>query len=683
MRTRLRPISPTHQLVCSQTNCCTGLTTVKEDVELDVDAQFNAQPQPQDELEADNDEDRRASGAYSALSGTTAHTSHSDEEVAQMDPDIIVDSLPRLAEASDDLVKHLVPQGPDTDPARWKEIRQKDSRLNKQYRNRLAVVGILQPNFGSTEYLHLRTILRALLGTAPSGAGPAAQWRPDAIILKINLAQMVHRLLILCHTRDWDEGSTDAIARLSQVFPEAVAGNEYSPEALDVWLDIAAHVCVAQLEAHAVEHHFDPDVIIENTFYNEHGVFIHLEALALTSLPQPELENALSKVDDLVTKLKSQFHRTGSTGVTAALGKLKSQFRWEALQNHAVRFHEKWKMELDNRIEEAGGVHRIVKELAKQAERRTTAQEAESLRQNALARSTLRKSLGSSSGAAALKRMEKAAAAARNVDVGNRDSANRDLDAKIAKPLPITLPIKTAKRKRFTDPQPNAVQISPDFDEETQEPFQPQQRNGTCRPAQAEDVEELTQEPIQPQQHNGTYHLDQFQDDEMDVPDPTQDEGFQNDTRETDDQRRKRAAIMSAKRGLSQSHPTSSAANPTQYQPLPHQRQRQNPGSGLPPRMEAVEVGEVADPPISDYRRAKEGAARIRIARPPKPARTRLPWSNEEENALITLIENFGGGGINYAALKDLDPTMGGNLLQRSAEDLRFKARNMRVTFMW
>jgi hypothetical protein len=55
----------------------------------------------------------------------------------------------------------------------------------------------------------------------------------------------------------------------------------------------------------------------------------------------------------------------------------------------------------------------------------------------------------------------------------------------------------------------------------------------------------------------------------------------------------------------------------------------------------------------------------------------------EEENALIDLIEQEGGDGISYAKLKALDEQREvPQLAKRSAEDLRFKARNMKETFL-
>ena len=48
----------------------------------------------------------------------------------------------------------------------------------------------------------------------------------------------------------------------------------------------------------------------------------------------------------------------------------------------------------------------------------------------------------------------------------------------------------------------------------------------------------------------------------------------------------------------------------------------------------------------------------------------------------ITLITDYCDDGLSYARLKKLDEVDVDILLGRSAEDMRFKARNMKVTFL-
>jgi hypothetical protein len=108
---------------------------------------------------------------------------------------------------------------------------------------------------------------------------------------------------------------------------------------------------------------------------------------------------------------------------------------------------------------------------------------------------------------------------------------------------------------------------------------------------------------------------------------------------------------------------------------------RRNPGSSFPiPNDPAPGVEEDA---ATKYARSNILAKQNRAAMP-KKVQVRRPWTTEEENALIELIQNHCADGISWSALKNLDVGRGDEALlsARSAEDMRFKARNMRVTMM-
>lgn len=59
--------------------------------------------------------------------------------------------------------------------------------------------------------------------------------------------------------------------------------------------------------------------------------------------------------------------------------------------------------------------------------------------------------------------------------------------------------------------------------------------------------------------------------------------------------------------------------------------------------------------------------------------RARTPWSDAEVEALIDLIATYG---ISWALIKQEDQNRGNVLQKRTPEDLRFKARNMKVDYL-
>ena len=88
-------------------------------------------------------------------------------------------------------------------------------------------LNIPKHSFGSTEYIQPSIVLRALLGVPNMREVPEGPWRPDSVIYKINLAQMLNSMLITLP----GNGSTDittagytAIEHLDLHFASAIAG---------------------------------------------------------------------------------------------------------------------------------------------------------------------------------------------------------------------------------------------------------------------------------------------------------------------------------------------------------------------------------------------------------------------------------------------------------------------------
>lgn len=66
-----------------------------------------------------------------------------------------------------------------------------------------------------------------------------------------------------------------------------------------------------------------------------------------------------------------------------------------------------------------------------------------------------------------------------------------------------------------------------------------------------------------------------------------------------------------------------------------------------------------------------------------KPTQVRTPWTEAEESALIDYIVQECGDGVQYAKIKQIDANSPEQVLERrSAEDIRFKCRNMKETFL-
>ncbi|KAK5133417.1 hypothetical protein LTR08_007756 [Meristemomyces frigidus] len=174
--------------------------------------------------------------------------------------------------------------------------------------------------------------------------------------------------------------------------------------------------------------------------------------------------------------------------------------------------------------------------------------------------------------------------------------------------------------------------------------------------------------------------------DRMQDFDPTQDQGFQTDMRDTTaaDERRRVAQTNIPQRPRAQ--PTG-RTDTVDYEipgrPSASGYSRKNPGSSLPGTIAHLDPNDDSLPRSQRYQRAKNLAKLGRVvALQNRPTQVRTPWSPDEEETLIGLIEDHGGEGVSYAMLKKWDAEEDSVLARRSAEDLRFKARNMKLTYL-
>lgn len=593
----------------------------------------------------------------------------------------MIDVLPDLAAASEKLAHFLVPDGINTKPETWKEIRTPGTRHHKQYNNRIASFNTHKPSFGSQEYIQPRIVLRALLGD-PSGMETPGPWRPDNIIFRINLAQMLNSLLIVCDPSDWTKSAMDALERLDVAFPGGIAGSLFSMEALEFYLQFSAQLTIARLQT-GIEsgEQASIDFQIDSVFYDESENFKYAEALGLDGIEdEQERSLAYTLIDDLVVKLKGPFAAEG-VDATAANGQLKAEYQWDMLKEQAVKYYVHRSEYLDRVIYDVGGVSEILAGLTSEVERRANGKIYEQGKERfAQPSSTPRTSFGG--GMSLLKKrlsmVQPAAPVAQmTAPTGAHDFADNqhlshataqniaesslhagsaelqgshDISGFQAMQQQRAQQMQQSARKqkaRWTDPQPGAVRISAIDDDPSSQ--RPTSMRGKRTHADMED---------------------DF--------DPTQDEGFQTDTRDITgaDQRRREVSFAQTT--------VDPVTGLRTQESSPSKRQRLNPGSSIPQQTQTLDENDADLHPDELYRRAKNTAKFDRVAASQmKPSRVRQPWSDAEESALLALIEQHGAEGVSYAALKACDHDTGGDKLQRrSAEDIRFKARNMKLTLL-
>ncbi|KAI5356893.1 hypothetical protein Slin15195_G089920 [Septoria linicola] len=677
-----------------------------EDVDARLAEQLNAQ---------ENDASPRRISSGSVFSGTTAKTSFSQDEISKLDHEVICEVLPDLFTASEKLTQLLMPNGVSTPPQTWKEIKLTGSRLNKLYSARWDSLRIHKPNLTSVEYVDPSYILRALLNVQSVADVQSAAWRPDDVLHRINISLMLRAVLMQCDPFEWTEEATGALENLDMAFPACIAGSEFSFAALELWLDLAAQVAIHRIESASLT---DPDFSaleeVDNVFFDSDNEFKHAKSLGILTASQEDHDRALEMVKQLVVVLKAPFEQGDGTGVTASNGYLKAQFRWDDFKSHALKYCETRVAELDRRIQSAGGARSIVDGLQQEADRRAHEKKAEQMMQSYTKTGTTpRQSLGSRSAIAKLKEREKQMAAKAPVpaptftapvaqmtapnnipqqeDVITQDFATYQptetvqISEEPQPEVPSTAQQALARfsatqkqnarkaKARLIDRQENAVRISSDMYEESQAPVASNKR--TRR---------------------------QMEEEEDDVPDefePTQDDGFENDSRTHTHAAQRRAEVAFPQRPPRRSPTLEARSSPVAgpstltasaaAQPSPSKRQRKNPGSAIPPPRARLDPEDGEAPSAEFYKRAKQDAKYNRVlSTQERPIQSRVPWSDAEEMALIDLIVEHVGDdeSISYSSLKAIDRSLEENgeamLSIRSAEDIRFKARNMKLTLL-
>ncbi|KAH0362814.1 hypothetical protein KCU65_g7815, partial [Aureobasidium melanogenum] len=162
-----------------------------------------------------------------------------------------------------------------------------------------------------------------------------------------------------------------------------------------------------------------------------------------------------------------------------------------------------------------------------------------------------------------------------------------------------------------------------------------------------------------------------------DVQDPSEDEGFQTDQRTHASHRPRPTSSAAPSRAPVPTGSTQSGRRRRTPEPeSPNKRQRKNPGQLREP------FRSTGDDVIDSHNMAnaltKQYQAENRTIKAPKGRR---PWENDEVKALLELIRD---NGPSWSMIKRIDEARGNSqvLEHRSAEDMRFKARDMKVLYL-
>lgn len=207
----------------------------------------------------------------SNISGTTILQLDSEPD-ADLDPVLMIETLPDLERSARDLLHFLVRREPDPvrivntaarlgDPQSTQGVRFKRKRSNLMNQMRY---------FGNQTYIDVNLVNRSILPILQGKVTVDAEgWRPDPILHRANCARLALEVLV----GGFGNSPKDTIRGLEGKFPapfmEGQLDASHERATFDLALEIRTQILVGELEAHQHDDDFDPFAILDAVFYDE------------------------------------------------------------------------------------------------------------------------------------------------------------------------------------------------------------------------------------------------------------------------------------------------------------------------------------------------------------------------------------------------------------------------------
>ncbi|KEQ70383.1 hypothetical protein M436DRAFT_53593 [Aureobasidium namibiae CBS 147.97] len=648
----------------------------------------------------------------------------SQTELQQLDPDEMESNLEELnAQARKLLGCFKTRTGqPDELESLIRQSQDPESRQRQKADGCRASLAQTQTTFTlAGEYLKLDTILRALLRKRSTQPLPKASraWRPDDVIHKANLAVFVH----IAITQADDGDLADALVTADQDFaspfvrgftrPGAKPQTGYSTlvsETFEFALELRTQLLVIMLNnanptqdtaagmIQSTMLNFDADA---DDYEEEMGAMLSLQTALSHSRHAKGWEHLdphaleTDKYAEKIIQRTEEIRRLLFSGIDnpfvdtlasldSGLIRLQERFPREQFQKHLLKWSNLRLSEIDDSIRKLGGIDEIVGALEDEIRQRLDNPDAyvdedqedreplSSIESSTAAMSNntppvptsstkiparpsvlFRGRPGTSTSAPTSATARKEPGIARNDAQVTEAVASSAALTQDRPRLTGKLAIANARdeqerqKRRFIDPQPNGVRISDDMLE-----------SQSASQRRLPDTQEMEIDPVL----------------SGEVEDPSEDEGYQQDQRNLPGRRLPPRSSTVPYRAPAQAESTQPERRHIASElDTPNKRQRQNPGQLVVPYQAT------ADDDVNSYKIAST-ITRLNQASTYKPQRGRKPWTDEQVGALVRLIRDHG---ISFAHLKRIDDARDNPALEdRTPEDFRFKAREMKVKYL-
>lgn len=348
----------------------------------------------EDDDDDDEDEDvdetnrRRTSKSpdnMSQISGTTANTTHSSQEIADMNAIRIIEYLPELHRTAYELLVLLAPQHASKEEVEKiiRELQVPGTPKADRLRLREHLFNHPREAYGSEQYIRPVYILRKLLKTSDPGEG---NFRLDAILHVANLARMVKDLLVT--PRD-TQNALFLLQALDIAFPgafltkfdtEPLYGKSMMiDETFEMGLQIRTQTVILSLMSIREDPRTAPDELLVDTFYQAPSQRDERLSLYDDSVRNGHPKEIAGMGEDIspakrdvqnkrivqrMGLIRSAFISAEDSTVDVDFDRLDELFPWSIFLTDAVRWSRSRLGEIEQSIKTQGGVESIQKSLA-------------------------------------------------------------------------------------------------------------------------------------------------------------------------------------------------------------------------------------------------------------------------------------------------------------------------------
>lgn len=327
----------------------------------------------------------KSPGAVSAVSGTTVRTSHSAQELVELDPESMMDALPDLLGASNKVLDLLAPRNADEAHilGNTNDLRDPGSRASKNLQRLEGTFQLQRDLYGTEQYINIILVLRKLLDVRrfdEVGSGP---WRPDGVLQMANLTTLAMTFL---PARMLDPIAHSGLEKLGRDFPSpflfeteatqtgsvASMGNSGMAEStFPMALEVRTQVFTMQATQHRDKPNFDPDDILKQVFFDGDEAVKGWDAPGLRGeeLSKQQVQVIMQRIEE-IRRIFPENPQSLRTGRFVDFERLSASFPWSSFMTKLAAWCRMRQDEIQAQLEYQGGLENIVHALDDEIKRR-------------------------------------------------------------------------------------------------------------------------------------------------------------------------------------------------------------------------------------------------------------------------------------------------------------------------